>query len=217
MGAMMSYQWLPNLWRDGIERWRHARTQTWVTGRLSVGRASVEHMFDRASRALTGPKGCDGARRQGCATCTGRHGRTMSSNYRPPASSAGVSQRMSRHPRRDTTPELMLRRALHARGLRYRTHLPVPGLRRRTIDIAFTRRRLAVFVDGCFWHGCGDHRSIPAANRDWWSTKIAATIARDTETERVLAEQGWSVLRIWEHEPVSVAVDLVVRALRGST
>lgn len=89
----------------------------------------------------------------------------------PHASSAAVSARMSRHPRRDTGPELVLRRALHAAGLRYRVGYPVPGLPRRTIDIAFTRAKVAVFVDGCFWHGCEQHRTVPTANGAWWAEK----------------------------------------------
>ena len=81
--------------------------------------------------------------------------------------------------RRNTVPELAVRRLLHAAGLRYRVVYPVPGQRRRTIDIAFTRPRLAVFIDGCFWHGCRAHGSQPRANSEWWRHKIAANQARD--------------------------------------
>jgi DNA mismatch endonuclease (patch repair protein) len=81
-------------------------------------------------------------------------------------SSVQVSERMSKHPRRDTGPELELRRLLHTAGLRYRVQYPVPGWKRRTIDIAFTRRKVAVFINGCFWHGCTKHRGVPASNRD---------------------------------------------------
>jgi DNA mismatch endonuclease (patch repair protein) len=128
-------------------------------------------------------------------------------------SSAQVSERMSRHPRRDTAPELALRRALHARGLRFRTHFPVPGLSRRTIDVAFTRPRLAVFVDGCFWHGCAAHRSIPAANNDWWAAKLAANAARDADTEQHLLQHDWTVIRIWEHEPLPEALERILMAI----
>lgn len=107
---------------------------------------------------------------------------------------------MSGQARRDTSPELALRKALHAAGLRYRVTYPVPGARRRTIDIAFTRARLAVFVDGCFWHGCPDHGTSPRANGEWWRAKLAANLARDRDTDRLLGEAGWQVLRVWEHE-----------------
>ena len=90
---------------------------------------------------------------------------------------------MSVAPRRDTAPELALRRALHAAGYRYRVVHPVPGNRRRSIDIAFTRAGVAVFVDGCFWHGCPEHGTRPRANSDWWSTKLAANHARDEDTD----------------------------------
>lgn len=108
--------------------------------------------------------------------------------------------------RKDTKPELDLRRILHARGLRYRVTYPVPGLPRRTIDVAFTRTKVAVFIDGCFWHGCPDHATQPRANSEWWARKLKANMTRDTDTSRFLREQGWTVVRFWEHEePASVA------------
>lgn len=113
----------------------------------------------------------------------------------PGASSPAVSARMSSARRRDTTPELALRRELHSRGLRYRVTYPVPGQRRRTIDVAFTKVRLAVFVDGCFWHGCPDHGTQPRSNSAWWQQKPTANAARDRDTDRLLAEAGWTVLR----------------------
>ncbi|MFK5688907.1 very short patch repair endonuclease [Ornithinimicrobium sp. LYQ92] len=120
---------------------------------------------------------------------------------------------MSSLSRRDTVPELLLRRALHARGLRFRVVYPVPGNRRRSIDIAFTRVRLAVFVDGCFWHGCPDHGMRPRANSEWWKAKFAANESRDRDTDGLLRRAGWEVLRIWEHEPVETAICKVVEAL----
>lgn len=113
---------------------------------------------------------------------------------------------MSRHPRRDTGPELALRSLLHASGLRFRVAYPVPGMPRRSIDIAFTRPKVAVFVDGCFWHGCPVHRGVPRANHDWWAAKLAANRARDAETTEHLAALGWRVLRVWEHEPADQAL-----------
>lgn len=111
-----------------------------------------------------------------------------------------LSAKMSTLARRDTAPELKLRSALHAAGLRYRVQLPLPGNRRRKIDVAFTRARVAVFVDGCFWHGCPRHGTRPATNQEWWDWKIKRNKDRDDDTNRLLADQGWEVIRVWEHE-----------------
>lgn len=132
----------------------------------------------------------------------------------PGASSTAVSRRMSTARRKDTAPEVALRRELHARGLRYRVAYPVPGQRRRSIDIAFTRARVAVMVDGCFWHGCPEHGTKPRSNSGWWATKLAANAARDADTNRVLTEMGWRVVRIWEHEVPAVAADAVIAVVR---
>lgn len=115
-------------------------------------------------------------------------------------SSALVSAQMSRHPTRNTGPELAIRRALHAAGYRYRVQYPVPGMPRRTIDVAFTRKRLAVFIDGCFWHGCDEHRGIPSSNSEWWRAKLARNKERDIETAGHLNVLGWGVVRVWEHQ-----------------
>lgn len=132
----------------------------------------------------------------------------------PGASSTQVSARMSNARRRDTAPEIALRRELHARGLRYRVAFPVPGQRRRTIDIAFTKVRVAVFIDGCFWHGCPDHGTKPRSNSTWWREKLAANASRDADTNRVLREFGWRVIRIWEHERATVGADQVAAVVR---
>lgn len=121
---------------------------------------------------------------------------------------------MSTARRRDTAAELALRRELHRRGLRYRVVYPLPGQRRRTIDVAFTKVRVAVFVDGCFWHGCPEHGTKPRSNSEWWRTKLAANRSRDDDTDRLLAELGWTVVRIWEHEPVEIAADRVAAVVR---
>ena len=115
--------------------------------------------------------------------------------------------------RRDTAPELLLRRALHAAGFRFRVHYPVPGRPRRTIDIAFTRRRLAIFIDGCFWHGCEQHGVQPKHNADWWAKKLEANRQRDAETDALLLAEGWQVLRLWEHQSVNEQYHIVERAL----
>lgn len=102
--------------------------------------------------------------------------------------------------RRDTPYEVSVRRRLHARGLRYRVDVaPLHGLRRRA-DIVFRRAKVAVFLDGCFWHGCEQHGSWPKNNAEWWRDKITANQRRDEETSSLLRAAGWEVLRIWEHE-----------------
>lgn len=108
---------------------------------------------------------------------------------------------------------MAIRSALHARGWRFRIQYPVPGHRRRSIDIAFTRRKLAVLVDGCFWHGCPLHGSHPAANASYWREKIRRNRERDLDTDQALRDAGWSVLRIWEHTAVPEAIVLVERAI----
>lgn len=120
---------------------------------------------------------------------------------------------MSRQRRRDTSPEILIRKALFARGLRFRVNYPVPGKGRRTIDIAFTKRKTAVFVDGCFWHGCPIHGTKPQANAKWWSAKLNSNQLRDADTSRWLADQGWLVLRFWEHDDPGDVVSVVEKAL----
>ncbi len=116
---------------------------------------------------------------------------------------------------RDTGPELALRRAVHARGLRYRVNArPLPGLR-RTADLVFRRARVAVFVDGCFWHGCPEHHTVAVTNGGFWADKVTKNRARDRDTDSRLTEAGWLPLRIWEHEPVDAASDRVARAVRA--
>lgn len=134
---------------------------------------------------------------------------------RPPAVSVQVSRRMAKLARRDTVPELALRRALHALGFRYRVCFPVPGMSRRSIDIAFPKQQVAVFLDGCFWHGCAQHSVRPKNNSEWWVQKLQTNVDRDRDTSAHLTSLGWHVIRIWEHEPVDRAVNRVVRAVWG--
>jgi DNA mismatch endonuclease (patch repair protein) len=123
--------------------------------------------------------------------------------------------------RADTKPELALRTALHAMGYRYRKdfRLDLP-LRRVRPDIAFTSRRVAVFVDGCFWHACPDHGSKPKNNDWYWSPKLARNVERDRAADEALTQAGWTVVRLWEHVPLTDAVAAVVTAVgtprRGS-
>jgi DNA mismatch endonuclease (patch repair protein) len=123
------------------------------------------------------------------------------------------SARMSAQRSLDTTPELELRRALHAAGLRYFVHRrPLPGLR-RTADIVFPRAKVAVFVDGCFWHGCPKHGNVPRTNLWYWPEKISKNRARDADTDVRLLEAGWTPVRVWEHEPVDGTIERVRIAL----
>ncbi|MFB9392195.1 very short patch repair endonuclease [Streptomyces coeruleoprunus] len=123
---------------------------------------------------------------------------------------------MSRQTSRDTTPEMAVRRLLHAAGLRYRLHVRVPGMPRRTIDIAFPGTRIAVFLDGCFWHGCPQHATHPKSNADWWRTKLEKNVARDRETTEHLEAAGWTVLRFWEHEAPDAVARAVAEARRSA-
>lgn len=115
----------------------------------------------------------------------------------------------------DTRPEVQLRSALHARGLRFRKHFPirVEGSRLIRTDIAFTKRKVAVFVDGCFWHRCPEHGTTPRGNSDYWGPKLDRNVERDQVQCLELNRLGWQVLRIWEHVPVAEAVAMIVRLI----
>ena len=127
-----------------------------------------------------------------------------------------IRRRMEATARRDTTPELRLRSALHRAGYRYWVdRSPLPGIRSRA-DLVFPRQRVAVFVDGCFWHGCLNHGTMPKNNREWWNHKLEANRARDERVSAALAAAGWTVVRIWEHEELDAALGRVRRALTSS-
>ncbi|WP_082641568.1 very short patch repair endonuclease [Bradyrhizobium yuanmingense] len=125
--------------------------------------------------------------------------------------SPATTRRMSRTAQRDNSLERALRSELHGRGLRFRLHQRLLADKRRTVDIAFPRAKVAVFVDGCFWHGCPKHGTWPKNNRDWWRAKIEANIARDRDTDKKLTKAGWIVLRVWAHEAVEDAADAIER------
>jgi DNA mismatch endonuclease (patch repair protein) len=117
---------------------------------------------------------------------------------------------------RDTRPELAVRRLLHAAGLRYTVDVaPLPSLRRRA-DLVFSRRRVAVFIDGCFWHGCPQHYTVPQTNSEFWQTKVAANRARDEDTTARLVAADWTVVRAWEHEDPRVVAARVIAAVSVS-
>ena len=135
---------------------------------------------------------------------------------RPSAGSAATRARMQRQARRDTRPEAALRALLWRRGLRYRVDYRVPGTRGR-VDIAFQRAKVAVFVDGCFWHGCPQHGSLPKANAGWWAEKLRANVERDRRASSTLEELGWQVTRIWEHEDASAVADNIELLVRPAS
>jgi DNA mismatch endonuclease (patch repair protein) len=116
---------------------------------------------------------------------------------------------------KDTAPEVAVRSELHRAGLRFRKHYrPTRGLRCE-VDIAFTRWKLAVLIDGCFWHGCSEHKTTrPVTNRAWWAAKLDGNVARDRANDARLRADGWTVLRCWEHEKTETVVDQVVASLR---
>ncbi|WP_096363755.1 very short patch repair endonuclease [Thiohalobacter thiocyanaticus] len=122
---------------------------------------------------------------------------------------------MGRVKQRNTGPEVALRRALWQRGLRYRLHLQLPG----HPDIVFTQRKIVVFVDGCFWHGCPLHGTMPKTNQEYWAAKIARNIRRDAEVDQTLRAMGWRVVHVWEHEikqdleAVSERIDQLVKSV----
>jgi DNA mismatch endonuclease (patch repair protein) len=123
---------------------------------------------------------------------------------------------MQNTPTRDTPCELKLRKLLHRAGLRYRVdYRPIKEVRRKA-DVVFTKAKVAVFVDGCFWHNCPTHGTWPKANAQWWRDKLEGNAARDRNTDERLAEAGWTVVRIWEHEIPEEAADKVIDLLRAA-
>jgi DNA mismatch endonuclease (patch repair protein) len=115
---------------------------------------------------------------------------------------------------RDTAIEREIRSRLHARGLRFRVHRRLLAGSRREVDVVFPGARVAVFVDGCFWHGCPEHATWPASNADFWREKIETNRRRDRDTDVRLTAAGWRVARVWEHEDPAVAADRVEQLLR---
>ena len=133
-----------------------------------------------------------------------------------PVADPRTALRMANQRRRDTAPEINLRRALHSRGLRYRVDAALPGMARRRADLIFAPCRVVVFVDGCFWHCCPEHKTLPKNNGEWWAKKLARNVERDRETDVRLAELGWTVLRVWEHESPDDAANRVEAAVRSA-
>ena len=136
-------------------------------------------------------------------------GKSKKTTKIPRASSLSVQRRMQATRQRDTPCEIGLRSALRRLGLRYRVDWQLPGTRRRA-DVAFPRLKVAIMVDGCFWHACPVHATWPKKNALWWREKILANQRRDRDTDSRLKAQGWKVLRFWEHEHSSNAAKKVL-------
>lgn len=132
---------------------------------------------------------------------------------KPPASSEQVRSRMSRQRRSDTRPELLVRQMLHVRGIRYRVNVAPERDLRCKADIVWRGLHLAVFIDGCFWHGCPDHATRPKANEAWWAKKLDGNVERDRRTDVALTARGWRVLRFWEHEDPGAVADVICLTL----
>lgn len=137
----------------------------------------------------------------------------------PPPLNAGRSRNMQANRRTNTKPEVALRSALHRLGYRYRKDLLLrldDGVRVRP-DIVFTARKVAVFVDGCFWHACPDHGRQPTVNEWYWTPKLARNVERDRKVTSALMAAGWDVVRVWEHESLTAAIDAVTAAVKRSS
>lgn len=133
----------------------------------------------------------------------------------PTASSAQVRANMRRQKRRDTGCEMAVRRLLHSAGVRYRVDFRPFQDQRFRADIGWKGRKLAVFIDGCFWHGCPIHGNIPKSNAAWWIEKFRANADRDRRTDETLRLRGWAVLRFWEHEPPEEVAATILERLRS--
>lgn len=132
-----------------------------------------------------------------------------------PLTDRSTSKRMSLQKVRNTTPEVDLRREIRRLGHGYRVELPLPGMPRRRCDIGFKGARVAVFVDGCFWHSCPVHATVPVRNHEWWKEKLATNVARDRDTDSRLTAAGWMSIRVWEHEDMAAAAQRIAEAVRA--
>jgi DNA mismatch endonuclease, patch repair protein len=130
---------------------------------------------------------------------------------------APIDERKSRDMRaqreRDTGIERAIRSLLHARGLRFRIHRRLLTGSRREVDVVFPGAKVAVFVDGCFWHGCPEHGTWPRNNAEFWRDKIEGNVRRDRDTDARLEADGWTVVRVWEHEAPTDAAARIADAV----
>lgn len=135
----------------------------------------------------------------------------MTANARVAPSSPEARLRMQRVRQKHTSAEATLRRELHARGIRFRLHVAVLTAPRRVADVALSGLRVAVFVDGCFWHGCPMHATWPKQNAEFWRAKIKTNMARDKDTDARLRAAGWKVIRVWAHEQAGIAAARIAK------
>lgn len=124
-----------------------------------------------------------------------------------------TSRRMARVRRKGTDPEIAVRKELFRRGLRYRVDYEVLKKPRRVADVALPRLKIAIFIDGCFWHGCPEHATWPKQNAEFWRQKIEANRRRDADTNSRLFDAGWTVLRFWEHQPPIDAAEAIAQTV----
>jgi DNA (cytosine-5)-methyltransferase 1 len=207
------FQTLPDFFDLGADK--HRRTWAHVVGNAVPPLLGV-HIGVPLLRALV--KNPNKKERQSAPSISSPANASISVPVRrrpgnPTASTEAIRQRMANTKRRDTKPEMLLRSELHRRGLRYVVDRPVDGTRRRA-DIVFRGPRVAVYVDGCYWHGCPLHGTTPKRNRSWWTEKLEANRSRDAHTDARLRNAGWVVLRFWEHDDPVAAASLVVAAVR---
>lgn len=141
----------------------------------------------------------------------------IASKNTPKSQSPTVRLRMQRTAQRNNKYEAELRSALFRKGLRFRIHYRVPWIPRRSIDIALVRRRIAIFVDGCFWHCCPLHGTLPKTNSVWWAEKLRANSTRDADTDSKLRSANWTVIRVWEHEVPIEAANRIVQIVSSTT
>jgi DNA mismatch endonuclease, patch repair protein len=135
----------------------------------------------------------------------------------PVPTSAGVSAAMRGNRKKNTRPELALRSALHRRGVRFRLGgVVTAGGVRVAPDLVFRQARVAIFVDGCFFHSCPDHGNAPRANVAYWAPKLARNVERDSQVNDALVAEGWTVIRTWEHEDSRAAADRIAATLAGA-
>lgn len=132
----------------------------------------------------------------------------------PKPSSIDASLRMAATPQRDTSAEMMVRKRLHSLGFRYHVDRLILEAPRRKADISFPRLKIAVFIDGCFWHGCPQHVTWPKKNGTFWRQKIDTNRARDQDTTKRLKALGWTVVRIWEHEDPILAANKIEKVIK---
>lgn len=142
--------------------------------------------------------------------------RALPATARKLVTDAATSARMSKQRRANTGPELALRRELHRAGLRYFVDRPPIKGQRRRADVVFPRLRIAVYVDGCFWHRCPVHATDPKNNAQWWAEKLAGNVARDRATDDALRAAGWQVVRVWEHEDPHAAAEQITALVERS-